>query len=162
MNNNIQNEKYKLANPLLMWLIVVIGFIVIYFIVAAGDVFAPSPWGVLVLALGFINLVYISVISFRVHQKAAKSVAEIDSIITEGVYAVVRHPMYAADILFALTVFVYRPSFKVLAAVIWLSVVLLFWAKLEERMLEEKFIEDYQRYRTRVPMVIPKFWGRAK
>jgi protein-S-isoprenylcysteine O-methyltransferase Ste14 len=39
---------------------------------------------------------------------------------------------------------------------VWATVVFIFWAGLEERLLEEKFLEDYRAYKQRVPRFIPR------
>lgn len=81
----------------------------------------------------------------------------IDKIIIGGVYGVVRHPIYAADILLFLCIFLFEPTYSVLFIVAWAIIIFLFWANLEERMLEEKFMEDYKQYKQRVPMLFPNF-----
>jgi protein-S-isoprenylcysteine O-methyltransferase Ste14 len=84
-------------------------------------------------------------------------VQNIDQLVTEGVYAVVRHPMYLADIILAFSIFIWLPTYKILAVALWLSLVLMFWANLEERLLEEKFLDDYRKYKQNVSMFWPRF-----
>jgi protein-S-isoprenylcysteine O-methyltransferase Ste14 len=89
-----------------------------------------------------------------------RPIKNIDQLITEGAYSVIRHPLYAADIILGWSVFILDPLYKIMAIVIWLMVVLIFWANLEERLLEEKFLEDYRNYKKRVPMLVPNVWKR--
>ena len=153
--------KYKLASPVLMWLIVVVGGVVLWNAIPSGMVFSAIGWvGKAILVLAVINWLYVWLSAWRVHRKAATSVDNINQIIDEGVYALVRHPMYASEIALGIAVFIYFPSYKVLAVAIWLALILTFWAKFEERMLEEKFLEDYRQYKKRVPMFIPRFGRR--
>ena len=63
--------------------------------------------------------------------------------------------MYMADIVLAWGAFIAWPSWRVLFAVIWLTIVLSYWMKLEEEALIERFGGEYQQYMGKVPMVIP-------
>ena len=121
----------------------------------AGEFIFFRLLGPIVFGLALANWLWVSFLAMRVHRKAAGSVNNIDELITEGAYAVVRHPMYVANIILAWSVFIWQPSYKILAVVIWLMLILVFWAYLEERMLEEKFMEDYRVYKTKVPMFVP-------
>ncbi|MCL5666826.1 MAG: isoprenylcysteine carboxylmethyltransferase family protein [Patescibacteria group bacterium] len=150
------NLKYRLASPLLMWVIVAFGSAILWKIVKPGQMFTSGWIGSVVLALGIINFIGVSLFAYNKHRKAPASVHSINQLVTEGAYAVVRHPLYATDIVLAWCIFVWQPSYKVLAIVIWLTLVLVFWANLEERLLEEKFMEDYRAYKKRVPMFVPR------
>ncbi len=44
----------------------------------------------------------------------------------------------------------------VLLTVIWLTVVLFLWMRLEEKFLEQKFEWQYQEYKAKVPMILPR------
>lgn len=147
--------KYQLTSPVVMWLIVVIGAIALWFSVPPGRIFQQDLFGPIVFGLGLANWLWVSVLASRVHRKAVSSVGSIDELVTEGAYSVVRHPMYLADIVLVWCVFIWQSTNQVLSLAIWLSLVLVFWAYLEERMLEEKFLEDYRAYKTKVPMFIP-------
>lgn len=152
------NLKYKLTSPLLMWTIVIVGGAVLWKILPHGQVFVRGQWGIAVLVLGVLNWAYITFHAMRVHKHAPSSVHNIDELVTEGAYSVVRHPMYVADVILAWCAFVYWPSYHVFAVALWLTLVLFFWSLLEERMLEDKFLEDYRAYKSRVPMFIPGRW----
>ncbi len=149
-------NKYKLTSPVLLWLLVAIGGFVFWKLIPDGIFFDSGMIGALVLVLGIGNWFYVYFSTFRYHKKMFLSVNRIDSVVTEGLYAVVRHPLYIADVILGLSIFIYSPTYQILAVVLWASLVLWFWAGLEERMLEEKFMEDYKAYQTRVPMLIPK------
>lgn len=94
----------------------------------------------------------------RIHQ-ARRS----ETLMTDGIYALVRHPQYTG--LF-LIVFgegvVHWPTIVSLVAfpVIVLAYTLL--AQKEERQMLEKFGHEYRAYRQHVPMFIPRFNGLRK
>ena len=73
-----------------------------------------------------------------VHRKAPSSVHSIDKIVKEGVYQRLRHPIYSADIVLAWGIFSHWPSMRALTAVIWLTIILSLWMRLEEKGLTEK------------------------
>ena len=151
------NLKYKLTSPVLMWAIIIVGGIILWRVVPGGRLFNSGIFGAIILALGAINWAYVLFKSASVHKKAPASVNSIDKLITEGMYAVVRHPIYAADIVLFWCLFLFYPVNQMLGLAVWATISLLFWVSLEERMLEEKFLEDYRLYKQRVPMLIPRF-----
>ena len=75
-------------------------------------------------------------------------------LITSGPYRYVRHPMYAALLLFAAAMcFFYRDIWKL---VVWAALALVLWIKssIEERALRERFA-DYAHYARGVRRFIP-------
>lgn len=143
-----------------MWGIIAIGGVILWYSVPRGRLFYSGMFGIALLVLGAVNWIYILVKSFSVHAKVGASVNRIDRLITEGTYAVVRHPIYAADIVFVWCIFLYYPAFVMLFIAVWATIVFVFWSALEERMLEEKFLDDYRAYKQQVPRFIPRFNAR--
>ena len=153
-------SKRKFVSPVLMWIIVIIGVFVSFRFFPKIEIFprnAVTPF--LIIPAG-IYWLYFFVGALRVHRKAALSAAKIDRIVKEGVYSIVRHPIYSADIVLAWGIFFHWPYLKILLSAIWLTLVLFFWMKLEEKTLAEKFGEEYRNYRKNVPMFIPKFFRK--
>ncbi len=78
-------------------------------------------------------------------------------LVTHGIYSCVRHPHHLGIGLFV-TSFGLLPggpfTFLLLTLTIWASVIL-FLIRVEEPEALEKFGEDYEEYRRRVPMIIP-------
>ena len=153
----MDNSKYKLTSPVLMWAIIIIGGIILWESVATGRLFYSGMAGIIILLLGIFNWLYVMYKVGGVHKKAPKSVNNIDKLITEGAYGVIRHPIYAADIVLFWCVFLFFPAYRMLAIAAWATIVFVFWAGLEERMLEEKFLDDYRAYKHRVPKFFPRF-----
>jgi protein-S-isoprenylcysteine O-methyltransferase Ste14 len=82
----------------------------------------------------------------------------IDHLVTSGIYAKTRNPIYLA---FILIIFGLAFLSRRLLAFLWFAAsVLIFWwaAKKEESDLERTFGEEYQRYREQVPILLPKPW----
>jgi methanethiol S-methyltransferase len=91
----------------------------------------------------------------RIHQARRD-----DKLMTDGVYARVRHPQYTG--LF-LIVFgegvVHWPTIVSLAAFPVIVVAYTLLARQEERQMLDKFGDEYREYQRRVPMFIPRFEG---
>ena len=80
---------------------------------------------------------------------------------THGVYALMRHPMYGAWIVFIVPgVVVALGSVCGLSVPIWMVVVFRLLIGGEERWLEARFGEAYRAYRRRVGMLGPRLFGR--
>jgi len=105
------------------------------FLVIAGAI--PVIWGHVELG-------------FRTHMPSIK-----DTLISSGMYAYVRHPIYAGGILVLAGLFFLKPSLTVLIA----SAIVIVWAVVQARLEEIDLVErmpDYRAYMERVPRFIPR------
>jgi protein-S-isoprenylcysteine O-methyltransferase Ste14 len=77
-------------------------------------------------------------------------------VISKSVFGVVRHPIYLSEIVLYLGFLVI--SLSLAAAVVWAAtfVFLHFISRYEERLLLQRFGDDYARYMREVPMWIPR------
>ncbi len=76
-------------------------------------------------------------------------------LVTDGVYAYMRHPQYTGFMLLTLGLIVHWAT--ILLLVMWPILAYQYYrlAKIEEKEMEEEFGEEYIEYRKRVPMFIP-------
>ena len=78
-------------------------------------------------------------------------------LVTEGVYAHVRHPQYSGIFLITVGFLLQWPT--IITLLMWPVLIVAYYrlAMREEREVEKKFGETYQEYKRRVPAFIPKF-----
>lgn len=78
-------------------------------------------------------------------------------LVTTGIYSHIRHPQYLGFLLITLGINVLWVTLSTL--VLWPVLAVLYYrlAKKEEKGLGEKFGEEYDRYKSRVPMFLPRF-----
>ena len=90
----------------------------------------------------------------RAHQQLFKDKPA--DLITTGIFAHVRHPMYLRIILTYLGWII--ATFSLLTFIPWILIVALYvkMANHEEKQLEERFGEKYEEYKRKVPKWIPK------
>jgi len=83
-------------------------------------------------------------------------------VIRKGVFSIVRHPIYLGAILFYLAMLVF--SFSLVAAFIWVGVIIFYFylCKHEEKLLTEIFGKDYEKYKSEIPMLVPRIIKRNK
>lgn len=83
-------------------------------------------------------------------------------VIRKGVFSVVRHPIYLGAILFYPTLLIL--SFSLAATIVWVAVIIFYsyLCKHEEKLLIETFGQDYEKYKSEVPMLIPRVIKRNK
>ncbi len=143
-----------------MWAIVVTGVALSFQIFPSKDLFMPNIFTFYLIIPTFLYWLYFFIGAMIVHRKAPRSVHSIDKIVKEGVYQRLRHPIYSGDIVLVWGIFSHWPSMRALSSVIWLTIVLFFWMRLEEKALTEKFGSDYLEYKKQVPMVVP--WIKKK
>jgi len=153
----LKNIKQKLVSPVLMWLIVVIGFAIIFQTIPARFVFPRSIFLEALIFPAGIYWLYFFFGALAVHHKAPLSADKINKLVTGGVYAQVRHPIYSADIFLGWAIFFFYPDVRFLVGAHWMMFVLLFWMRREEQALMEKFGEEYLIYRQQVPKIFPNF-----
>jgi protein-S-isoprenylcysteine O-methyltransferase Ste14 len=77
-------------------------------------------------------------------------------LVTDGVYAWVRHPQYAGLFLITVGMLVQWPTIITIATWPVLLAVYYRLARREERDAEARFGEAYRVYRARVPMFVPR------
>jgi protein-S-isoprenylcysteine O-methyltransferase Ste14 len=77
------------------------------------------------------------------------------SVIQKGVFGVVRHPIYLAEILLYLGLLVLNMSLAALGVWIAAIIFLHYVSRYEEKLLIERFGEEYKQYMRRVPMWLP-------
>ncbi len=81
------------------------------------------------------------------------------SLVTQGVYGYIRHPMYAAGWLSALAQALLLQNWMAgLSALVSLTPLYLYRIAREEQMLLEHFGEEYRSYMNRTGGLIPRFW----
>lgn len=106
-------------------------------------------------AIGGLILTASAVFVLKAHKAVFPASGGKAGLIVEGVFSLVRHPMYFGSWLFSLALVLM--TFSVSAAIISF-VILLFYiavARYEERLLMDKFGAAYRRYQSRVPMLFP-------
>ena len=106
----------------------------------------------------------ILLISFYIAKSGLKVVfgetREEPVVIREGVFAVVRHPVYLGAILLYLGLIVL--TFSLISVVIWIFIIAFyhFIAAAEEKLLLAKFGEEYETYTRDVPMWLPRIFRK--
>ncbi len=152
--------RHKLISPILLWTIAIGGIIIIFNVVADQKVFASNTFSsILVISAGLYWL-YFLCRAVYIHRQVVLSADKITKLVSQGVYGLVRHPIYAADLVLAWAIFLFWPERRVLISVLWLTLVLIFWMKLEERALTEKFGDEYREYQKRAPMIFPRIFKK--
>lgn len=154
--------KHRFINPLLMWSLVALGVFFVFLLAPPVDFFERTFLGSLIFLGTLAYWVYFFISAILVHRKAALSVDAVDKLVTKGVYGLVRHPIYSADIFLSWGFLLIFPSLKILLSVVWLTFVLGYWMILEENALEEKFGREYREYEKKVPMLIPNIYKSKK
>ena len=80
------------------------------------------------------------------------------ALITHGVHAMVRHPLYLGHLCTMLGWSVGTGSLACFALTAFAVVTGAIMIPMEERELRERFGSEYDRYAERVPMIVPRMW----
>lgn len=125
----------------------------------------PAPWNVLMLAGQGISALLLLVAVLQTDMLSFVGLRQLfeeertGRLVTAGLYRVVRHPLYT----FSLLVLWLSPKVSLNSFLLYVSltVYILIGIYFEERKLLREFGDDYARYKTVTPMLIPglKFSG---
>lgn len=91
------------------------------------------------------------------HRAISHEVQSHQRVLQDGAFARVRHPLYLAALLFYIIIVVLTLSLISLGLFAGVFVFYNAIAAYEERWLEQKFGQDYRRYKNKVPRWIPRF-----
>ena len=151
------NVKRKIVNPMLMWLLIITGVYIEFQFVEERFIFRQNIYTSFLIFPALAYWFYFFIGAIKVHRKAASSADNINQIIKKGVYSKVRHPIYSADIILACSIFLYYPDLRFFIGAILLVLVMIFWIHIEEKILIEKFRDQYIDYQKNTPKIFPKF-----
>jgi protein-S-isoprenylcysteine O-methyltransferase Ste14 len=129
--------------------------------------FGANPILMIVAALLLAFVIYLRFrISKRLRTKILSGFPEISpdnyerKLLTEGIYARIRHPRYVQLLLAFLAYALFTNYLAVyvifLIGLVWIPLVV----RIEERELRDSFGEEYERYRERVPPFLPRLRAR--
>ncbi len=146
----------KFVSPVLMWTMVVLGALAIYELAPSAQLIAKNPVTPALLVLALLNWFYFFFGALWANRSAASSAAGVKKLVTWGVYARVRHPIYSADIILAWAAALFLGDQAFLIIALWLTLVIYYWMGLEESALLEKFGNGYVEYKHTVPKLFPR------
>ncbi len=139
-----------------MWLIAGGGAIFSLLLLPATAIVARNAAFEFIFALIFQLWLGFFAMALWKNRQAAASAAGVNRLVTAGVYSIVRHPIYFADILMAWGIFLFFPNLNVLLAAFWITLVFHGWMGLEEEALSKKFGKKFSDYSRKVPKLVPR------
>ncbi len=150
------NRKFFYIDPLYFDLINLIFINIVFFVfykeAIAGWFLLRAAIGTPIVLLSF----YFETKSHRALKQAHAHPENIKKLVTTGVYAKIRHPIYLGRIFLNIGFLIIFPILSMLIVAI---VFVIFWyllALYEEMILTYKFGNRYKKYKKKVPMFIPK------
>lgn len=126
--------------------------------------FGPPPtfWRApiaVIFGLASLLLMWTAIPALGKHWRLAAGVYEDHELVQSGPYGVVRHPIYASMLALLLaTGLVLAPWFRLAIAVVIFCVGTLIRIQSEEKLLAERFGDQFAEYRKRVRAIIPWLW----
>ncbi|MFX1316054.1 MAG: methyltransferase family protein [Promethearchaeota archaeon] len=103
---------------------------------------------------------YFGLISFWTFKKRGgvqkgKSYVHTTELVEKGPYAIIRHPQYFGGILFTISITLWTQLWLSLILSIIIVVLTYQWTYVEDKKLIDKFGENYNRYKEKVPRLNP-------
>lgn len=142
-----------------------LGILPLIFLFSGWPSFASYTPGWAQIAIG-IAVAILALVMFRLtHQALGRfwsvslDIRDGHKLVTEGIYARLRHPMYSAFWLMALGQALLVPNWVAgLAGLVGFGFLFFLRIGPEERMMEDKFGQDYVSYKSRTDRIIPGIW----
>ncbi len=107
------------------------------------------------IPVGAIILIFSFYLVSESHKTIFKSDPDKPKVIRDGVYRLVRHPMYLSAIALYISLICFTLSIASVVILIIAWIFYYFIAGYEERLLVERFGDDYRKFQSEVPMWIP-------
>lgn len=123
--------------------------------------FSTSPLSVIPLYVRLPIAVVVLAVSIYLFNKSHHAVPKEDrpgKVITSGAFRYLRHPLYMSTVLFFLAFVIATVSIISLALWVLIFAFYDFIAGYEEKILEEKFGEEYLSYKSRTAKWVPGVW----
>ncbi len=149
----------KVKKRLFLWLFVMLISLLLGYSLDSLYGFVLPLW---VRVLGLLGIV-VAALTLRISGRMLKKFGQPEEwgwttkLVTHGIYSCVRHPHHFGIGLFVTSLGLLLGglfTFLLLTFTIWVSVIL-FLIKVEEPEAREKFGEEYEEYKRRVPMILP-------
>jgi len=111
-----------------------------------------------VITLGIV-FIFVGLLFLIASAYALINAYKADQLYIKGAYSVCRHPLYSAWILFIIPgVLILFNSWLLLSIPIVMFVAFKMFIKEEEIYLQDRFGEEYTKYKVSVGLLFPKFW----
>jgi protein-S-isoprenylcysteine O-methyltransferase Ste14 len=137
------------VSPFLLWSIVGIIYFVAFLVAPDIEVFRPVVHKSLLFIFATFWIAWM-VWCLIVNRQKLCEAGCINKLIKSGPYAIVRHPIYLADLMAIFVIFGAYPRLWFIAGSFLVIPLVIFWAKNEEVILVEKFGDEYRNYAKRV------------
>jgi protein-S-isoprenylcysteine O-methyltransferase Ste14 len=118
----------------------------------------PFSWPHLISWFFLLLSVIVVMAGFSALRRYGNPVGGVDEttqLVTRGIYKYIRHPLYLSLFSFSLGVFFKNPGFLNGLIGFITALFLLKTAKVEEKLSEEKFGDDYVEYKSKTKLLIP-------
>jgi len=142
-----------------------LGLIPFTYVATGFPHFANYPFLPVMAWLGLLVFISSLWLFYRVHRELGRNwsdsleVRQSHTLVTEGLYRYVRHPMYSAFFLWALAQALLLPNwFAGLAGFAGFGTLFFFRVGQEERLMLDTFGEQYRAYMGRTARIIPKIY----
>ncbi|HLC95268.1 MAG TPA: isoprenylcysteine carboxylmethyltransferase family protein [Patescibacteria group bacterium] len=144
-----------MQHPFVSFFLVGVQFTTLLYLILTSP-FTLSSWFIFVLFVGGVILGLSAVLAMRRNRwNITPDVHEKSLLVTTGPYSVIRHPMYTAVIMVAISLFLEIPNSNRLIALLILIIILNIKYRYEEYLLVQAFPETYPAYLIRTKALIP-------
>lgn len=114
------------------------------------------------MSIGAATLIVSAFFALTAHKAVFGGTAERYTLLTDGVFGVVRHPMYFGSWLFFAGLMISTLSLTAAAVCVMIFGFYYGVSNFEEKLLAKKFGPEYQEYKKSVPMLFPLKLGKKR
>ena len=132
-------------SPLLLWSIVGILYAVSFLVIPDIRIYSPF-FNKRILSIILIIWMTWLIWCLIVNRQKFRDAGNITKIVKHGPYAVVRHPIYMADLIAILIIIMAYPAMWMIIGSCMAVPIIIYWAKKEEYVLKQKFGTEYEDY----------------
>jgi len=150
--------KWGDAGQLVLFFIFIAVWIIDSFFSRTSTFFAEYVHWIIRVLIAAQVLIFSFIISRNGLKIVFNEVRETPEVIRKGVFGIIRHPIYLGAILLYLGLII--TTFSLFAVVVWIIILVFYYiiARYEEKVLVERFGDDYREYMKDVPMLVPRIF----
>lgn len=143
LNKKVMDRQRIIAH-IWMWTLVAVGIVLSFLILPSSFVLSPKNRTNLpfLLVLVFISALYYLASAFYFRLKHPIREFGLDDFIRAGTYGRVAHPTCTVLAITGWIIFIFSPSWEILAANLWATFVVFFWIELEKNIYKKNGGEE--------------------
>jgi hypothetical protein len=131
-------NKQRVIGHFVMWALIATGFFLAFSLLPKYDLFSTSGGLILFICAPIAILAIYELVSAFYFRRSFYRKVSFESLIRSGIYGRCVHPTCSFSVFVAWIIFLIYPDIRLLMSVSWMTIIVLFWIRLEKETIIPK------------------------